>query len=254
MAEALLEGVRIRFEARGVAVEQVVEPGPHVGQAEHGVVGQLVEADPEAQVVVGQAPVGGELVHVAPDDDELVGRRAGDGQVVLAERGRREVTDHRARGHADEHRGHHPHEVPEHRGRVPGGRVGVGRGGRQRRCQALEAGAEGGQAGLHPLGAGDGDDGDGPTGRGHREPRRLGHLQLGHAGQLFEADALEGVDVGLGLAPGGDLEGELAGGVPADGPLLAQDLGQIAQERDPLEGIRFTAGWIRLTHDGIVRV
>ena len=81
----------------------------------------------------------------------------------------------------------------------------------------------------------------------------MGHLELGHPGQLLEADALERIDVGLGLAAGGDLEGELAGGVPADGPLLAQDLGQIAEERDALERVRVAAGWIRLAHEGIVR-
>ncbi|HEV3495297.1 MAG TPA: zinc-dependent metalloprotease, partial [Actinomycetes bacterium] len=39
------------LEAPHVLVDQLLQPGPHVGPAQHGVVGDLVEADPQAQVV-----------------------------------------------------------------------------------------------------------------------------------------------------------------------------------------------------------
>ena len=77
-----------------------------MGDAEHGVVGDLVQADPQPQVVGRQAPLVAERVDVGGDEHELVAGRAGDGQVVLAEAAPGEVADHRAGGHAEHHRRH----------------------------------------------------------------------------------------------------------------------------------------------------
>ena len=55
------------------AREEVVEPGSHVGHAEHRVVGDLVDADPQPEVVGAQAPLLAELVEVRHDEQQLVG-------------------------------------------------------------------------------------------------------------------------------------------------------------------------------------
>jgi hypothetical protein len=62
-------------------------------------------------------------------------------------------------------------------------------------------------------------------------------VQLRHARQLLELDALERVGVGLRRALGGDLEGELAGRVPPEAALALEQLRQVAEERDALEGV-----------------
>ena len=85
---------------RGVVAEQLVEPGPDVGEAQHGVVGELVEADPEAEVVAVHRPVRGEGLDVGRDHQHVVGRRAGDGQVEQAEVAGGEVAHQRPGGHA----------------------------------------------------------------------------------------------------------------------------------------------------------
>ena len=66
VGEPPLERVGVGLEAGGERrASGPRAPGPHVGQAEHGVVGELVEADPEPEVVGVEAPVGAEGVEVA---------------------------------------------------------------------------------------------------------------------------------------------------------------------------------------------
>ena len=77
-----------------------------------------------------------------------------------------------------------------------------------------------------------------PPGRRRRQAGHVGDVQLGHPRQLLERDALEGVDVGLAGAVGGDRLGQAAGRVPRHrAPALAQHLGQVAEQGEPLEGV-----------------
>ena len=70
--------------------------------------------------------------------------------------------------------------------------------------------------------------------------------KFGHAGKRFEADALEGIDIGFLTTVGGDRLCQLPGGIPADGALLGEKLGQITEQGHALEGIasgvRFARG------------
>ena len=77
LAEAAFEGLGIDLEARDVLVEQLPEPGAHVGNAEDGVVHELMQQDPQPQVLVGEAPLVAEGVDVRGDDEQLVGQRPG---------------------------------------------------------------------------------------------------------------------------------------------------------------------------------
>ena len=51
-----------------------------MGHAQHRVVGDLVQADPQAQVVGRQAPLAAEGVEVGDQDEQLVGGGAGMGR------------------------------------------------------------------------------------------------------------------------------------------------------------------------------
>ena len=51
VGHALLERPGVGPEAGHELLDERLEPAPHVGHAEHGVVGDLVEADPQPQVV-----------------------------------------------------------------------------------------------------------------------------------------------------------------------------------------------------------
>ncbi len=64
LAELALEAAGIGLEPGEVGGEHALERGPHVGHAEHRVGGDLVEADPQAEVVAGEAPLLAELVEV----------------------------------------------------------------------------------------------------------------------------------------------------------------------------------------------
>ena len=77
---------------------------------------------------------------------------------------------------------------------------------------------------------------------GGRQAGDVGDLQLGHPGQLLELDPLDGLDVGLALAVGGDRQGQAAGGVPGDAAALPEQLGEVAEERQPLERVARGAG------------
>ena len=107
------ERARVDLEGRHVVGDQSFEPGADVGPAEHGMMGDLVQADPEPEVVGRQAPLLGERVEVGRHDEQLVGRRAGDRQVVLAEGAPAEVPEHRARLQPEQHRADHAPEVAE---------------------------------------------------------------------------------------------------------------------------------------------
>ena len=142
-----------------------------------------------------------ELVEVGGDDGELVVGGPGDRQVVLAERALGQVADHRAGGHA-EHRG--PDHLHERAPSRPSGSAALGGSSGtaglvlvQRAGQLLEQRPVGLERLLGPLGAGDRDDGDAPTGDRGRQAGGVGDLQVGDPGELLDLDALERVDVGL---------------------------------------------------------
>jgi hypothetical protein len=69
VAQAGFEGGGVDLEPADVLVDQILEAGPDVGAAEDGVVGDLVQADPQSQVVGGQAPLSGEGVEVGRHDE-----------------------------------------------------------------------------------------------------------------------------------------------------------------------------------------
>ena len=219
VAEAVLEGAGVGLEAGDVAAEQVVEPAPHVGEPQHGVHRDLLEADPQAQVVGGKAPLPPELVEVGGNDHQLVRRRPRDGQVVLAERTPGQVPDHRAGGHAQHHRADHLQQRGHEAERVGGVGRGVGRQGlvvAEGAGQALEQRSPGVEGGVGPLAPGDRDDADALAGGGRGQAGDGADVQLGDPGERLDAHPLHRVDVGLLAAVGRDRHGELAGGVPAD--------------------------------------
>src|SRR3546814_5900639 len=74
---------------------------------------------------------------------------------------------------------------------------------------------------------------------------------LGHAGQLLDRHPVGRVDVGLAGAIGRDAHRELPGAVPGHPALLAQQPGDVAEERHPLEGIT-ASEWTFRCHKGIV--
>ena len=110
----LFEGGRVVVEGAGVAGEESGEGVAHVGNAEHGVMCELVQADPQPEVVDRKAPVGGEGVDVGDDEEKSVGtgrgRVAGDRQVVGAEVAGCQASDHRAGRDVGHQGGDHLHE------------------------------------------------------------------------------------------------------------------------------------------------
>ena len=105
MSELVLEGRAVVSERPGVPGEEVGQRCPEVGDAEHRVVGDLVEAYPEPEVLGRQAPVGGERLDIGDDDQQIVAV-ARDGQVVRAEATKRQPADHRAGCDTGHHRRH----------------------------------------------------------------------------------------------------------------------------------------------------
>ena len=101
-AQQRLHPGRVGPEPRRVGAQQLVQPGSHMGPEQHGVVDDLLEEDPHAQVVDRKAPVGRERVDVGRHDQQLVRHRPRDREAVLAERPAGQVADHRA--------GLHPHQ------------------------------------------------------------------------------------------------------------------------------------------------
>ena len=103
--------------------------------------------------------------------------------------------------------------------------------------QLLEQRSVGVERQLGATRAGDGHDGDAPAGDRGGQPGGVGDLEVGHAGELLDLDAVERVDVGLGGVAGGDRQRQLAGGVPVDRSLLLEQLGQVAEQRHALERV-----------------
>ena len=261
LTESSLECVRVRLEARHVALEQRLEPRPHVRHRQHGVPRHLVHAHPQAQVVLRQAPLFAELVDVAEQDHQVVTRRPRDREVVLAERTAREMAEQRADRHAQHHGTEGLHDAAEHlRHRVVEVRiVDLARrhrdlhATRQRTCQRLEQASVRVERALHPDRAGDGLDGQAAAGRRCRQRRGVADLELGDPAQLFELDAIEGIDVRLGAAFRGDRGRQLAGGIPVHRALLLQHPCEVAEQRDALEGvIALGTEWTAIAHRGMV--
>ena len=114
VAEAVGHRAGIGSEAAGVVAQEPFQLGPDVGDAEHGVGGDLVQADPQQQLVLGEAPVLGEGLDGRREDLDLAARRAGERQVVLAEGTAGQTADHRPDGHAEHRRRDEPEELTEH--------------------------------------------------------------------------------------------------------------------------------------------
>ena len=72
---------------------------------------------------------------------------------------------------------------------------------RQRSGQGLEQAPVRVERPLHPRPAGHGLDDETAARRRRGQRRRVGHLELGHAGELLELDAIDRVDVRLGARP-----------------------------------------------------
>ena len=81
-----------------------------MGDAEYRMVGDLVEADPESEVLGGEAPVVSERGHVRGYDQDLV-PFPGDGQVVGAEVPGSQPSDHSPGGDGGHQRGHSGYQV-----------------------------------------------------------------------------------------------------------------------------------------------
>ena len=205
--------------------------------AEDGVVGDLLEAHVEPEVVGDEAPLLGEVVEVGRDAEQLVGREPGEGQVVLAQGPTGQVAEHEARLHAEQDGTEHLAEVAEQLGGGVGRVVVVVARRRQGHGEALQERPVGLQAVQGPVAPGHGQDAEHAAGDRRVEPRGCADLQVGHPHQLLEPDALERVDVGLRLAVGGQPGRRLAGDVPVHRALAAEQPGQVAEHRQPLERV-----------------
>ena len=240
--EALDDGsLRRRGVGRRVA-QQRHQRGPHAGTREHGVHGQLPQADPELHLLERQAPVLGEAGHVARHEQQ--GRRFGPGQRerVLPERPAGEVTCRRAELHAEKDRSERERELAE-QATETAGVVGIElaqvHGGRHGRCALLlrvDHRLEDRPVGLEhaegPLPRPDGLEGD-ASARRRGDPRGVGHMELGHPGQLLEGDAHQRIGVLVLTTVGGDSEGERAGRLePAVARPLPRAIGGVGKRVD----------------------
>ena len=86
----------------------------YVGDVQHRVGGELLEADPESYLVDRRAPVGGECVDRGGDDEQFAALLPWDRQVVLAERPGAELTDHRTDCHPEHRRREHRAQSGHH--------------------------------------------------------------------------------------------------------------------------------------------
>ncbi len=155
-----------------------------MGDPEHGVGGELRQADPQPQVVARQAPLLDEGLDVGAHHHELVGLGPGQGNVVLAERPQGQVAHHGSRLHAEHHRPDHGEDAAEElRGGVVGGvgvDVDVARGaGGQRRRQLLQHRPVGVEGPTGPVAASHGNEGHHRSGGRCRQAGGVGHPQLG---------------------------------------------------------------------------
>ena len=177
----------------------------HVGHAEHRVVGDLVEADPQAQVVGREAPL-------APKASRLGTRMSSSSEGPGGSAGRTGRTTAGPGGRPSSRRSWPPSSAawPGASGRAwpPAGRrrhPGPGRARRpprpalgraQRARELLEQGPVVVERALGPVAPVDRHHRELAAGDGGRQAGHVGDVQLGHAGQLLELDALERVDVG----------------------------------------------------------
>ena len=125
--------------------------------------------------------------------------------------------------HAEEDRAERQGELPEQPAQAAR-RVGVELAQVERRRHGgrtlllrLDHGLEDGPVGVQdaeaPLPRPDGLEGDAAGARGGADPRGLGHMHLGDAGQLLEGDADQRIGVLVLAAVRGDPEGQGAGGL-----------------------------------------
>ena len=192
VAEPVGDGTRIGPEAAGMVAQQALQLGSHVGHAERGVGGDLVEADPEQQLVLGQAPVRRRRPRswpAAPGSRRSAGR--GSGRSYWPKERPGQAADHGPDGHA-EHRRAPPargagrawpgRRRPRRReppvGAATVGALAEGAGQRlEQRAVGVEGvGREGGAVHRHDLQRA-------PADRGV-EAGGLLHVELGHPGQL----------------------------------------------------------------------
>ena len=192
-------------------------------------------------------------------DDQLVGRRTGDRQVVLPERAAGQVADHRPGGHRHHHRLHGLDHRAEHGGELVVAAAEAGSGSsrvverRRPPCRATPPASRGGAGSPSSVRCAQWPRVTGTTVSSRPvtvvdRPGDVGDVQLGHPGELFELDALEGVDVGLAGVLGGDRQGQVAGRIPWHAAAaLAEQLGQVAEQGEALEGVGRAAGHAHLT-------
>ena len=155
-----------------------------MGTEEPRVDGDLLEADPESEVVGGKAPFGAECVEIGGDHLEVIAGGPRDGEVVLAEGTPGEMADHGTGGHAQHHRPDHLHDRRQEAHGVGGiARAVGGRSVDERGAQRLEERPPRLECADDPLAAGDGRDGDAEAGARRGESGGRADLQLGDAGK-----------------------------------------------------------------------
>ena len=93
--------------------EQRGQRGAHARPRQHGVHGQLAQADPQLDLLEREAPVVGEAGHVARHEKEGRGLGPGKGERVLPEGAARQMARGGAELHAQEDRSERQGELPE---------------------------------------------------------------------------------------------------------------------------------------------
>ena len=160
------------------------------------------------------------------------------------------MSDHAADGHGHHHRPEHLRK-PAHelRGRIGFAGLGIGLGGLQAGGQSFHQLPLVIDCSRRPLAASYRDDdhdsrtADGASGC-------VGYVKLGNSGQLGEALATDGVDVGLGCSARCERYGELATGFPVDRPRALEHLREVAKQRQSFE--RIVVEWTGVAHEGMV--
>ncbi len=243
LAEPFDDGPLRRGGVRRRVAEQRRERAAHARAGQHRVHGQLADADPQLYLLEREAPVLGEAGDVARHEEQGGRFRPGQRQRVLAEGAPGQVAGGGAELHAEEDGPERQGELPEQAAearrafRIELAQIHGGRDGRRALLLRVDHRLEDAAVRLEhpeaPLAGPDRLEGDAAAARGRPDAGRLGHVQLGHAGQLLERDAHERVRA-LVLAPvGGDAVGEGAGRlepVVAGAGARPDDLEQVAQE------------------------
>ena len=115
IAHAPFDLLGILAEGADVFLEQCVELGTHVSDAQNLLVRDVRQADPQADSVTRQAPRVREIIDIAEHERQRLAVGAGERQLVVAERTCGEVSCGAAGHHAEQHRSHHPHELTDQR-------------------------------------------------------------------------------------------------------------------------------------------